>query len=79
MPTLNMLIETARTEIIEDQLSAIEDRYYAERVHALDFNGDRIYTINAITGEKTRYKENPPCVDTKYYAMNTETTGHWAV
>lgn len=77
MATLDQKIDAAREGIIENGLNAIEDKYYAERVHALDFNGDRIYTVNAITGEKTFYREMP-VFDTKYYDMNTEIYGHWA-
>ena len=78
MATLDQKIESAREEVINDGLNAIQSRFYVERISAFDAQENHIYTINAITGEKTFFAEMPPLVDTKYYDMNTDAFGHWA-
>lgn len=72
-------IEQAKQTIINDGFEPIQNKFYSERIHAMEGN-QCAYIINAITSETTENKNFASVMPylLSHYDMNTEVYGHWA-
>jgi tryptophanyl-tRNA synthetase len=76
---LQAAIEKTIQTIIADGFDPETNRFYVERIHAME--GDQCaYTINAITGEKTTNQNFVSVMPSliAHYEMNEIAYGHWA-